>query len=136
VVEAEAGGAQQGQAGVGLQVVDLALEAGGVAEVVGVEPGDVGGAGQGQGNVEGRGEAEITGIGVQAQARIADGLEESAGAVGGGVVDDDELEVGQGLGKDAGDGVENVGPLVVGGDDDGDDGLSHRRPPVTGRTAS
>jgi hypothetical protein len=74
----------------------------GQRHVVGVHPGDVRAAGEAQGLVQGPGVAGV-GPADQADAGVAAGqfLEDRAAAVGGTVIDDDELEVAEGLRQDA-----------------------------------
>ena len=94
----------------------------GVEPVVGVEEQDPAAAGLAQAGVAGGGGAEVGRQGQQPDARVLrrGGRGEGAGAVGGGVVDDDRLEVGQGLGAEAGQGLAERGLGVMRRDDHGD----------------
>jgi hypothetical protein len=56
------------------------------------------------------------------QARIGDGARDGAGAVGAGIVDQDDAEGGMVLGEQRGQGGGDGCGLVAGGDDDGDEG--------------
>ena len=121
------GGEDEGDVGGGVNGGDFAGEATGEEEVVGVEEMDVGGGGEGKAAGGIAGLAEIGRVAVDAEAGVGVGGEEGGGGVGGGVVDDDHLKVGEGLGKEGVEGLpEGVG-AVVGGDEDGDEGHGRKQ---------
>ena len=113
--------AGDGEFGVIVEKGQLALEAIGMHDVVGVHDEDPLGGGELDGSVEGVGRA---GVGLAEDFDAGIGLGKRLGdgerVVGRAVVDDDEFEVGPGLTESAGNGVVEEGLSVIGGHYDRD----------------
>src|SRR5690606_12830556 len=95
--------------GMRVQESNLRLEAAGKRFSVRVHAGDIFPPGGRKSPVEGRHEPEIAGIADQSDARIRVAFDDLCRAVRGPVVDDDELEVGEGLTENAVDRVAQEG---------------------------
>jgi hypothetical protein len=124
-VAVDEGHVAEGQARSIAESAHHALKPFGVEGVVGVEDGQEVAPGQAQALVEGGVGALVVVMAQGAQARIADRLDGIPGAVPGGVVDDDQLQVAEGLGQDAVQGIDDVGLVVEGRNDHADLGGGH-----------
>ena len=89
----------------------------GIPGVVGIDQGDPLAAGGGDAVVA---RATDAAVGDPEIAQIGAGGQAGRGVVGGAVIDDDQFEVAEGLGLDAGDGTLDELAGVVGDQDDGD----------------
>ena len=93
--------------------------------VVGIHPRDVAPASLIECPIQGARESELLVVSKNAHARIVQRGERGVRAVSGGVVDDDQLEVGDGLPKDALERGAHERLSVVHGDEDGDERRGH-----------
>ena len=106
---------------VALHSLELAREAFGQRNVVGVETGDVASACFGEPAVERGGQSRLLVVREHAKARVADCREQPRRLVRGSVVDDDQLQVVDGLAQDALHGLAEEARVVVDGQKDGDE---------------
>jgi hypothetical protein len=112
--------AADADAGIPLEELDLTGQPGRVADVVGVHPGDEGATDQVEPLVQGGADPPMAGLADETDTRIAERPDDRHAVVGGTVVDDDELEVGQGLDEHALDGRGQMRGAVQDGHEDAD----------------
>ena len=106
--------------GVPIEELDLALQAPGHEQVVGVQDRDVLAAGPPQAPVQGDAGAAVGRQHLEADARVGDRADRLDRAVGRPVVGDDDLEVLERLLEHAGEALAHVGRVPVAGDDHAD----------------
>jgi hypothetical protein len=122
-VDEENAGADEDVVRVGVEEGDLFFQAVGEREVVGIHAGDEFALALRKAVVEGAHDAGIgAGVDVEAGISFSQGVEDVERFVGGSVVDGDDLEVREGLGKNALDRAAEVRLGVVHGNEDGDAG--------------
>lgn len=119
------GGEDEGDVGGGGDGRDFARETIGEEIIVRVKVVNVGGGGEGEaaGGVPSLPEVGL--VTVDAETGIGVGGEEVRGGIGGGIVDEDNFEVLEGLGEDGVEGLPEGGGAIIGGDEDGNEG-GHR----------
>ena len=104
-----------------LHSLELARESFGQRNVVGVETGDEAPLCFGEPAVEREGQSRLLVIRDHAQARVAHSREQRRRLVRGSVIDDDQLEVVDGLAQDARHGLAEEARVVANGQQDGDE---------------
>lgn len=73
---------------------------------------------------------KVCGVTIDVESGISIGGKEIGGGIGGGVVDEDDFKVLEGLREDGVEGLSEGGGAVIGGDEDGNQG-GHRE--ISGR---
>ena len=107
--------------------LEAPLEPVGEGRVVGVHARDVATASLVESAIQRCGETELRLVPEHAHSRIRESVERAPRSVGGAVVDDDELEIGDGLAQDAEERRPNERLAVVHGDEDGDERRGRHR---------
>ena len=119
LVELDDGGSHHRTPRVGPQALDLALEAFGQRDVVGVEPRDIASAGEVEPAVERGCEAGLMLVPEHPEPLVGDRVEQRRRPIAGGVVDNDQLEIVQRLFEHAFDREADEALVVVDGEEDG-----------------